>query len=221
MSLPESHPRMTKRAFSLGELVADGVVHAVAILAGIIAFPALLLTVIERAAFGQLAALVIYAFGFFALFGFSLAYNMAPASPLKWLLRRFDHSSIYIMIAGTYTAFLAMMEPRPLTLALGGLIWAGAILGAVAKLVFPGRGDGLSLIAYLALGFVGVVAIGPMREALPGPSLVLLVAGGLTYVVGVVFYKWHRLRFHNAIWHLFVGAAAGLQFAAIALAVGA
>ncbi len=221
MSLPENHPRMTKRAFSLGELVADGVVHAAALLSGLIAFPALLYAVLQRAAFGQFAALVVYAIGFFALFGFSLAYNMAPVSPLKWLLRRFDHSAIYIMIAGTYTAILAMMEPGVFPVAYGAVIWAGAALGVVAKLVFPGRYDGLSLVAYLALGAMGVLAIGPMRDALPTVSLVLLVAGGLTYVAGVAFYKWHRLRFHNAIWHLCVGIASGLQFAAIALAAAA
>lgn len=221
MTLPDTHPRLHKRAFSLGELVADGVVHTVALLAGIIAFPVLFQGVLQRATFGQFAAMVVYALGFFALFGFSLAYNMTPASPLKWLLRRFDHSAIYVMIAGTCTAMLALAEPGPFPMILGALIWLGAGFGVVAKLVFPGRWDGASLLAYLALGAAVVLAIGPLRAALPSVSLGLLVAGGLTYVAGVGFYKWHRLRFHNAIWHLFVGVAAALQFAGIALAATA
>ena len=86
MSLPTDHPRMMKRPFSLGELVADGVVHTLALLVGLIAFSALLYHVLVRADFGLFAALAVYAAGFFLMFGFSLAYNMAPPSALKWML---------------------------------------------------------------------------------------------------------------------------------------
>jgi hemolysin III len=102
---------------------------------------------------------------------------------------------------------------------LAGIVWTGAILGAVVKIALPGRLDGLAVLAYIALGMVGLAAIGPAREALPGPSLVLLVLGGVTYVAGVAFYRWHALRFHNAIWHLCVAIAAALHFAAVAVAV--
>lgn len=221
MSLPADHPRLKKRPFTLGELVADGVVHALALLAGLIAFSALLYHVLAQAEFGQFAALVVYAAGFFLMFGFSLAYNMVPPSTLKWLLRRFDHSAIYLMIAGTYTAILAQVEPGVTVWVMGAVVWAGAAVGAGVKLVFPGRYDRVSLIAYLALGAMLVLAIGPMRESLPGPALWLLLAGGVTYVAGVGFYKWHRLRFHNALWHLCVTVAAGLQFAGIAICVTA
>ncbi|MCU0901119.1 MAG: hemolysin III family protein [Cypionkella sp.] len=220
MSLPGDHPRLTKRPFTLGELVADGVVHAIALLAGLIAFSALLYHVLARQEFALFAALAIYAAGFFLMFGFSLAYNMAPPSALKWMLRRFDHSAIYIMIAGTYTAILAQFDPSWQVWVLGAVVWAGAVLGALVKLALPGRYDRLSVVAYIALGWMGVLAIGPARASLPDVSLWLIVLGGLAYVGGVAFYKWHRLRFHNAIWHLCVAVAAGLHFAAIAIAVG-
>lgn len=219
MSLPENHPRLTKRAFSTEELLADGIVHALALLAGLIAFSALLYHVLARAEFGMFAALTVYAAGYFLMFGFSLAYNMTPPSALKWLLRRFDHSAIYVMIAGTYTAIVVQFDQSVWAWALGITVWFGAVLGVVVKVVLPGRYDRLSIVAYIALGWVGVLAIGPARAALPGVSLGLIVAGGLTYVAGVAFYKWHGLRFHNAIWHLFVAVAAGLHFAAVALAV--
>lgn len=218
-SLPADHPRLKKRPFTTGELLADGIVHAAALVAGLIAFSVLIQQVLSQARFGTLAALAVYAAGYFLMFGFSLAYNMTPPSPLKWLLRRFDHSAIYLMIAGTYTAILAQFPPTPLVWVMGAVVWAGAVLGAVVKIALPGRFDRLAVLAYVALGWVGVLAIGPARDALPGPSLWLIVAGGLTYVAGVGFYKWHRLRFHNAIWHLFVAVAAGLHFAAIALAL--
>jgi hemolysin III len=221
MSLPANHPRLTKRPFTTGELLADGIVHAVALLAGVIAFAVLLGHVLGAGETGTFAALAVYAAGYFAMFGFSLAYNMAPPSPLKWVLRRFDHSAIYIMIAGTYTAIVAQFDNALWAMALAGVVWTGAILGAVVKIALPGRYDRLSVLVYIALGWVGVAAIGPAREALPGPSLVLIVLGGVTYVAGVAFYRWHALRFHNAIWHLFVAVASGLHFAAIALAVQA
>lgn len=219
MSLPANHPRLHKRPFSLGELVADGIVHALALVAGMIAFSMLLYHVLSQSDYAMFAALAVYAAGFFAMFGFSLAYNMAPPSALKWLLRRFDHSAIYIMIAGTYTAILAQFPPGIAVWALGAVVWAGAILGAVVKVALPGRYDRLSVLAYVVLGGIAVLAIGPARAALPGVSLWLIVLGGAAYVGGVAFYKWHRLRFHNAIWHLCVAIAAGLHFAAIALAV--
>ena len=164
-------------------------------------------------------ALAVYAAGYFLMFGFSLAYNMTPPSALKWLLRRFDHSAIYVMIAGTYTAIVVQFDQPLWAWALGITVWFGAVLGVVVKVVLPGRYDRLSVVAYIALGWVGVLAIGPASASLPAVSLGLIVAGGLTYVAGVAFYKWHALRFHNAIWHLFVAIAAGLHFAAVALAV--
>lgn len=220
MSLPDDHPRLKKRPFTMEELVADGVIHALALLAGLIGFTALLYHVLAQSRWAEFAALAVYAAGFFLMFGFSLAYNMTPPSALKWLLRRFDHSAIYVMIAGTYTAMLAQFEPSAFLWVLGAIVWAGAVLGVVVKVALPGRFDRLSVLAYIALGWMGILAIGPAREALPTVSLGLLVAGGLTYVAGVAFYKWHSLPFHNAIWHLFVAVAAGLHFAAIALAVG-
>lgn len=218
MSLPADHYRMSKRELSLAELLADGIVHALALLAGLIAFPLLLFHTLQTAGIGTVAAIAVYAAGFFLMWGFSLAYNMTPPSALKWLLRRFDHSMIYVMIAGTYTAVIPHLADGWPWL-LGAVVWTGAALGILVKVVLPGRYDRLSILAYVMLGWVGVIAIGPVAAALPSVSLWLLVAGGATYVAGVGFYIWHRLRFQNAIWHGFVAVAAGLHFAAVAVAV--
>ncbi len=110
MTLPADHYRLTKRDLSLHELLADGIVHALALLAGLIAFPLLLNHALREAGVGMFAALAVYAAGFFLMWGFSLAYNMTPPSALKWLLRRFDHSMIYVMIAGTYTALIPHLD---------------------------------------------------------------------------------------------------------------
>lgn len=218
MTLPPSHPRLSKRPFSLEELLADGIVHAISLVAGLIAFAVLLAKVATTGDLGRIASLAIYAAGFFLMFGFSLAYNVTPPSPLKWLLRRFDHASIYAMIAGTYTALLATGAARewgPLLLA---LVWIGAAGGVVIKFLFPGRLDRLSILFFLILGGAGVVALGPLSQGLPSASFMLVLAGGATYVIGIGFYLWKSLHFHNVIWHCFVASASALHFAAVASA---
>lgn len=219
MTLPADHYRTLKRDLSLAELLADGIVHALALLAGLIAFPLLLFHGLQTAGAGTFVALTVYATGFFLMWGFSLAYNMTPPSALKWLLRRFDHSMIYVMIAGTYTAVIPHLDSPAWAWTLGAVVWTGAVLGILVKVALPGRYDRLAILAYVMLGWVGVIAAGPVMAALPTTSLWLLVAGGVTYVAGVGFYVWERLQFQNAIWHLFVAIAAGMHFAAIAVAV--
>ena len=219
MTLPSGHPRLSKRPFSLEEQLADGIVHAVALVAGLIAFAALLAKVTMSGDTGRLAALAVYAAGFFLLFGFSLAYNMTPPSPLKWLLRRYDHASIYVMIAGTYTGLLAGGGGGAWTHALLALVWIGAGGGIFLKFILPGRLDRLSIAFFLILGATGLFALGPLSQRLPSTSLLLLIGGGLIYVGGLGFYLWKGLPFQNAIWHGFVAGAAALHFAAVATSV--
>jgi hemolysin III len=221
MSLPEDHPRLQKRHYGVDELVADGFVHALAIVAGLIAFGVLINHAVSRGAVSDAFAFGAYAAGFFLLFGFSCAYNMAPPSNLKWILRRFDHASIYLMIAGTYTALLSQLPAGIFTWSLAIFVWVVALGGAAVKVFLPGRYDRASLFVYLALGWVGVVAAKSLFDNLPSATLVLTVIGGLFYSVGVLFYRWHTLKFQNAIWHGFVAVAAGCQYAAIAEAVAA
>ncbi|MCE1237144.1 MAG: hemolysin III family protein [Hyphomicrobiales bacterium] len=220
MSLPQNHPRLAKRPYSQGELVADGIVHAIAIVAGVVAFPVLFGRVVALGVASDGIALAIYAASFFLMFGFSLAYNMTPPSPLKWLLRRFDHMSIYLMIAGTYTALLTRLEDRFWAWTLIAAVWTGALGGSLVKLVFPGRWDRLSIALYLLLGWVAVVALGPLVASLPTTTMILVAIGGALYSIGVIFYKWHSLKFQNAIWHGFVTAAAGCHWAGIAYVMG-
>jgi hemolysin III len=219
MSLPENHPRHTKRPYTHGELVADGLVQAAAILAAMAGIGPLLARVVMHGSIAEELAIAVYAIGVLSMFGFSLAYNLTPPSPRKWLLRRIDHSSIYLMIAGTYMPFLAQLHDRIWAWTLTIVIWIGAIAGIVLKLVFPGRFDRLSIAVYLILGWTAAVAAKPLIDALPGTALVLMLVGGLLYSLGIVFYIWHGLKFQNAIWHLFVAAAAGCHYAAISICV--
>lgn len=221
MTLPADHPRLKRRPFSQGELIADGLVHAIAIVASIIGLAVLITLVAQKRGALELVAVAVYGIGLLAMFGFSVAYNMTPNSPLKWVLRRFDHSSIYLMIAGTYTPLLVLMQDSAWAIWLAAVVWAGAIVGIFLKLALPGRFDKLSIGVYLALSWVAIFAIKPMLASLPEPTMVLLALGGVIYTIGVAFYVWKSLKFNNAIWHSFVTMAAACHFSAITYAMAA
>ena len=162
-----------------------------------------------------ITSVLIYAAGLVAMLGFSAAYNMWPVSPTKWVLRRFDHSAIYLLIAGTYTPFIAQLK---ISFASGGLltgVWLTAGFGVVLKLVLPGRFDRVAVVLYLLLGWSGVMVYGSVIASLPSLTLWLLAAGGVLYSMGVIFHLWRSLRFQNAIWHIFVLLAAGCHYTAV------
>jgi hemolysin III len=210
MSFDES-----KRIHGRGEHLADGLVHGVAIAAALSGGGFVLARAIGGGT-GQLAVLCIYAAALVAMLGISAAYNLMPASPAKNVLRRLDHSAIYVMIAATYTPLLVQLHQAWLAIVLAVVVWLGASLGVAVKLLSPGRHERLSVLAYLALGWVGVLAAYAFWQALPGATLILIAVGGLLYSAGVPFYLWERLKYHRAIWHGFVAAAAACHFVGIA-----
>ncbi len=207
MSLPADHPRLKKRPFSESELIADGLIHAVAILAAIVGLAVLIMLVALKHGGVEITATIVYGFALLAMLGFSCAYNLVPASDLKWILRRFDHSAIYLMIAGTYTPLITLFDDGVWAWTLAIVVWSGAVLGIVVKLALPGRFDRLSIVAYVVLGLVVLAAIEPMRRSLPPATVALVAIGGGLYISGIAFYLWKSLKFHNAIWHGFVVAA--------------
>lgn len=210
---------LVERRESAGEILADAVVHAVALVAGVVALSVLVSVMVRRGDVGEALAVCVYAASFFAMFGFSAAYNLTPASPVKGLLRRLDHSAIYVMIAGTYTPLLTQFHDRFWAWFLAGVVWLGALVGIVIKIALPRRWDRMSIVAYVALGWIVVLAVEPMIEALPVAAVVLIAVGGLLYTTGIVFHLWRGLIFQNAIWHLFVAAAAGCHYAGIAVSL--
>ena len=215
MNEPRQRPTYPSWNYSFGEIVADGAVHATGVVLGLVGSVLLVLWAAGSAGTVELAAVFVYVAGLLAMLGFSAAYNMWPVSPTKWLLRRFDHSAIYVMIAGTYTPLLLQMQASVATVALLAGVWATALVGAALKLAFPGRLDRISIALYLALGWSVLAAYDSVLPALPSSALTLLALGGLLYSGGVIFHVWSRLRFQNAIWHAFVLAAAACHWGAI------
>ncbi len=201
--------------FDRAELIADGVVHVVGIALGLIAATALIVLTGIYASTAQIVSVSIYAAGLVAMLGLSATYNLWPVSPAKWLLRRFDHSAIYALIAATYTPFLVEMNDRVVGIALLAGVWMVAVAGIALKVFLPGRFDRLSVGLYLALGWSGVIAYDSIAASLPRTVLWLIAAGGILYSLGVIFHAWERLRFQNAIWHCFVLLAAACHYTAV------
>ncbi len=131
------------------------------------------------------------------------------------MLRRFDHAAIYLLIAGTYTPFLAQLDDGATARAMLAVVWSAAAIGMAIKLFLPGRFDRLAVVFYLAIGWSGGAIAGTLLETLPPSTLWLMVAGGVVYSCGVVFFVWRSLRFQSAVWHSFVVTGAGLHLAAV------
>lgn len=201
--------------YTPSEIVVDGVVHAVGLCFGIVGAAVLIGWAAGRITPVELAAILIYAAGLIAMLSFSAAYNLTPVSRVKWILRRFDHSAIFLMIAGTYTPFLTQIKNGMAALAIGIVVWGVAAAGIALKVFIPGRFDRLSIAFYLLLSSCGLVAYDAVVASLPTPTLWLLLAGGLLYTFGVIFHVWESLRFQNAIWHGFVLSAAVCHYVAI------
>ena len=145
-----------------------------------------------------------YAVGLVAMLTASAAYNMWPPTPIRSWLRRIDHSAIYVMIAATYSPFIAQIDDGWTAAALLCAVWSVAIGGVILKFAMPNRLHGLSIALYLALGWSGVAAYGALGQVLDQETWWLLGTGGVIYSVGVAFHLAEALPFHNAIWHLFV-----------------
>ena len=207
-------PVAVGRDYDRAEITADAVIHGVGLILGAVGVAVLIVFAARSPGNGDLPVAVVYAAGLLAMLGFSAAYNLWPASRIKWVLRRFDHSAIYLLIAATYTPFMAQVKNGPVASAMLAIVWTVAAIGMVMKLTLPGRFDRLSTVLYLLLGWSGVM----MRDviaALPAATLWLLGAGGLLYTLGVIFHLWSSLRFQNAIWHAFVVFAAACHYSAV------
>src|SRR6201996_8143064 len=197
------------------EIIADGVVHAIGILCGLIAATVLVVLTAVYASALYIVAVSIYVAGLLAMLILSATYNLWPVSRTKWVLRRFDHSAIYVLIAATYTPFMLELGDNTMGLALLAGVWCVAIVGIVLKLGWPGRFDKLAVGLYLALGWSGMMLYGSVVGTIPKAALWLVLAGGALYSLGVIFHSWRRLRFQTVIWHCFVLLGAACHYTAV------
>ncbi len=203
------------RALSLGEEIANSVTHGAGLVAFAIGLPILVATAAQRGDALQVIGCSVFATCLVLLYAASTIYHALPQSRAKQIFRVADHIAIYLVIAGSYTPFLLGVLRGPFGWTLCAVIWGLAALGILHKLLLGMRFPHLSTAFYLAMGWLAVVAIGPITHHVPSDGLAWLAAGGLLYTAGVVFFAWERLRYGHMVWHLFVLAGSACHFVAV------
>lgn len=206
---------MSDKLYSFGEELAHAITHGLGILLSIIGLTVLVARASVYGDTRQVVAVSIFGATLVLMYTASTLYHSIPHPRAKRVLRVVDHSLIYFLIAGTYTPFTLVTLQGPWGWSLFGVTWGLAVAGVGFKVLATGRFEKLSLAIYLGMGWCAVAAIKPLLQNLELGGMVLMVAGGITYSGGVAFYVWERLRYHHAIWHLFVLGGSVLHFFAI------
>ena len=210
---PEPLP---KRSQSLGEEIASSVTHGLGLVGSIVMFPFLIIAAARDGDRWRVMSAIVFGMSLILLYAASTFYHALPGPRVKHVFRIIDHSAIYVLIAGTYTPFLLGPLRGPWGWSLFIVIWVLAIAGIVMKATLGIRWDRLSTIVYLVMGWIGAIAIKPLLERVSPTGLLWLLAGGLAYTAGVVFFVVdQRVRYAHSIWHLFVATGSVCHVVAV------
>ena len=201
------------------EEFANTITHGFGLVLSIAGFAALVIFASLRGDPVLIAGCAVYGLSLIILYAASTIYHGTTSPELKHRLRLVDHCCIYLLIAGSYTPFGIIILNGYIGFGLLALIWMFAVGGIAAKLMFQHRFPVVSVGSYVVMGWLGVFAVKPMLETLGTAPVILAVAGGLAYTLGVVFFAWPRIRHHHAIFHVFVLAGSALHYAAVVLYV--
>ncbi len=201
---------------SLGEEIANSVSHGVGLLAAIVATPFLIASALRHGDTAFLIGASVFALSVVLLYGASMVYHALPRNRAKQVARLLDHGAIFLLIAGTYTPFTLGVLRGAWGWTLFGLVWGLAVIGVTLKVMNRIRHPHLSTGLYLLMGWLVVIAIKPLMDSLPAAGLAWLVAGGVAYTLGVVFFAADaRWRYGHFVWHLFVIAGITCHFVAV------
>ena len=206
--------------YSLGEEIMSAVVHGIGALLSLVA---LITCVVVSASHGSTVGVfssVVYGITLIILYTMSTLYHSLAVNNAKRVFRIIDHCSIFLLIAGTYTPFTLIALEYPLGITLFLIIWAVAILGIVLNAINLKKYKVISIISYLVLGWIIIFCYQPLKEVVPFSGILLLVAGGVIYTVGAIFYGvGKKIKYFHSVFHMFVLAASILHFLAIVLYV--
>ena len=197
------------------EELANTITHGVGLLLSIAGFVILLVLAILHGSAWHIIACTIYGASLVCLYSASTLYHAVISPRIKHALKIFDHSAIYLLIAGTYTPFLLLNLRGPWGWSLFVVIWTLALAGIVFKLRFVDHFPRTSTAVYVLMGWLAVVAVKPVLAHVPVPTLLWLFAGGMFYSGGVIFYSWKRLPYNHAVWHVFVLAGSTCHYFAV------
>ncbi len=201
------------------EEVANTITHGAGLVLSIIGF----IVLMAMAGFSgdalSITAVVVYGLSLVILYAASTIYHSTASPKMKRRMQVADHCGIYLLIAGSYTPFGMIVLKGSLGQNLLIGLWAFAAFGIIAKLILRHRFPAISVVSYLVMGWLGVLAIQPLLAALGITAIILIIAGGVAYSLGVIFFAWHSIRHHHAIFHVFVLAGSVLHYLAIAIYV--
>jgi len=207
--------RNAPRPQSTGEEIANSITHGIG--AGL-SVAALVILVVFAAKQGNpwgVVSFSIYGASLVLLYLASTLYHAFRGEKLKRFFKLMDHSSIYLLIAGTYTPILLLSMRGPWGWSLFGVVWGLALLGIGFKILFLGRYKAVSVTIYLIMGWLIIIAMKPMLAMVPSGMVTWLFIGGISYTLGVIFYIWRTFPYHHSVWHLFVLGGSAAHFIGI------
>lgn len=204
------------KAQDVSETIANAVTHGLGLVASVVALPLLIVTALRRGDPLEVTGAAVFGISLVLLYGASTVYHSFPHSPSNTLFRVIDHSAIYVLIAGSYTPFALGPLRGKLGYSLLAIMWTIAVLGVIMKSRSRFDRPVMTVVAYIGMGWLCAVATKPLIDRVGTAGFWWLLAGGLFYTGGVVFYATDkRLRYGHAVWHLFVLAGSKCHFFAV------
>ena len=197
------------------EEMANILTHGLAFLLALVGTPILIAIGIKNGSFVQVLGLGVFCFSILMVYAASTISHSVINKRLKHIFRIVDHISIYFLIAGTHTPLVLLYLHRPMGWIFLSVLWSLVLLGVIFKIYFTGKYEGFSIFLYIGMGWSGMVILPEMFAQMNAMSLNWLIIGGVFYSTGVIFYVWHKLPYHHAIWHLFVIAGSISHFLAM------
>jgi len=189
---------------SVGEIVANSITHGIGVGLSIAGLVILIVKAVREGTGWHLAGFLVFGISLLLLYSASATYHTFANKPWKGILQRLDHAMIYFLIAGTYTPFLLTNSRTTLGWIVFGIVWGLSIVGLILKLAFNDKFEKPTVWLYLLMGWAGLVVFFQPGLQLGTMAVVFLVIGGAFYSLGVIFYRWEKLPYGHAIWHLFV-----------------
>jgi hemolysin III len=206
---------MENNFYTKGEEIANAITHGIGAIFSIVALVLLIVFSAAKGTAWHVVSFTVFGITLVIMYLESTLYHSLTNKKAKRVFRIFDHASIYLLIAGTYTPYTLTVLRGPMGWTIFGVIWVLAIIGIVIKSIWLEKYDKLSTLMYVLMGWMIVVSLKTLVVVLPIHSLLLLVLGGILYTVGAILYSFDKIPYNHAVWHLFVLAGSTCHFFSI------
>ena len=197
------------------EEIANTISHGLGLVLALVALPVLVMSAMRAGDVRFLVGVSVFGATMVLLYLASTLYHSTTHEAAKRIFRLFDHTAIFLLIAGTYTPFALGVLRGPWGWSMLAAVWTLAIVGIVLKVIARTRHSRISIVLYVVMGWMAIVAVKPMFALIPAPGILLIFAGGIAYTCGLAFFAAERIRYNHFIWHLFVIAGTICHFFAV------